>query len=148
MITKIGVGIVALALALYLVFAGQRAVIMLTSGEPVGIAMGIALVVLPAVGAWALVRELLFGGAASRLGKRLESEGGLPPEEVHVKPSGRVEREDADALFPKYRAEVEAAPDDWRTWYRLGLVYDAAGDRRRAREAVRKAIALSRAAAA
>lgn len=148
MITKVGVGIVAVALALYLVFAGQRAYIMLTSGEPVGIAMGVALVVLPSIGAWALVRELLFGGAASRLGKRLEAEGGLPPEEVNVRPSGRVERADADALFPKYRAAVEAAPDDWRTWYRLGLVYDAAGDRRRAREAVRKAIALSRGATA
>ena len=51
-------------------------------------------------------------------------------------------REDADAVFPTYRAAVEANPDDWRAWYRLGLAYDAAGDRRRAREAVRRAIRL------
>ena len=33
---------------------------------------------------------------------------------------------------------------DWRAWLRLGLVYDASGDRRRARAAVRRAIALAR----
>jgi len=37
---------------------------------------------------------------------------------------------------------VEAHPDDWRAWYRLGLAYDASGDRRRARGAVRQAIQL------
>ena len=51
-------------------------------------------------------------------------------------------REDADAVFPRYRDEVTASPDDWRAWYRLGLAYDASGDRRRAREAVRRAITL------
>ena len=59
-----------------------------------------------------------------------------------MRPSGRVLREDADAVFPAYRADVEAHPDDWRAWYRLGLAYDAAGDRRRARAAVRQAIRL------
>ena len=53
-----------------------------------------------------------------------------------------VLREDADAVFPRYRDEVTASPDDWRAWYRLGLAYDASGDRRRAREAVRRAITL------
>jgi Flp pilus assembly protein TadD len=51
-------------------------------------------------------------------------------------------REDGDAAFPAFRADVEAHPDEWRAWYRLGLAYDAAGDRRRARAAVRTAIAL------
>ena len=59
-----------------------------------------------------------------------------------MRPSGRVMREDGDAVFPIYRADVEAHPDDWRAWYRLGLAYDAAGDRRRARAAVRQAIRL------
>ncbi|GAB3688252.1 hypothetical protein GCM10028814_29620 [Angustibacter aerolatus] len=48
----------------------------------------------------------------------------------------------ADAAFARYRAETEAAPDDWAAWYRLALAYDAAGDRRRARRATRTAIAL------
>ncbi|WP_312678621.1 tetratricopeptide repeat protein, partial [Microbacterium sp.] len=43
-----------------------------------------------------------------------------------------------------YRADVEQHPSDWRAWFRLGLAYDGAGDRTRARQAIRKAIALAR----
>ncbi|HKP05894.1 MAG TPA: hypothetical protein VJU58_01450 [Microbacterium sp.] len=145
MSARIGVAVMAALLALYIVLVGQRAWLLLVSGDPVGIAMGAALVVLPLIAAWALGRELWFGVRAQQLGKRLEAEGALPQEEVAVRPSGRVMREDGDAVFPAYRADVEAHPDDWRAWYRLGLAYDAAGDRRRAREAVRAAIRLEKA---
>jgi Flp pilus assembly protein TadD len=40
------------------------------------------------------------------------------------------------------REEAEADPGNWRVWYRLALAYDAAGDRTRARSAVRHAISL------
>ena len=139
---RVGVVVMAALLALYIVLVGQRAWLLLVSGEPVAVAMGAALVVLPLLAAWALGRELWFGLRAQRIGRRLEAEGGLPQEEVAVRPSGRVLREEGDALFPAYRAAVEARPDDWRAWYRLGLAYDAAGDRRRARGAVRQAITL------
>jgi len=142
MSARIGVVLMAALLALYIVLVGQRAWLLVASGDPIGIAMGIALVVLPVIAAWALGRELWFGVRAQQLGRRLETEGGLPADEVTVRPSGRVLREDGDAVFPAYRAEAEAHPDDWRAWYRLGLAYDAAGDRRRAREAVRTAIRL------
>ena len=33
-------------------------------------------------------------------------------------------------------------PDDWRRWYRLARAYDHAGDRRRAREAMKTALKL------
>lgn len=139
---RVGVAVIAVLLALYIVFVGQRAVILLTSGDVVAVLMGVALIVFPALAVWALVRELWFGVRAERLGRTLEEEGGLPDELVGVRPSGRVLREDGDAVFPAHRADVEAHPDDWRAWYRLGLAYDAAGDRRRARGAVRTAIRL------
>lgn len=142
MTARIGVAVMAALLALYIVLVGQRAWLLIASGDPVGIAMGIGLIVLPIIAAWALGRELWFGVRAQQLGRRLESEGGLPADEVELRPSGRVRREDGDALFPAYRDDVESHPDDWRAWYRLGLAYDAAGDRRRAREAVRTAIRL------
>jgi cytochrome c-type biogenesis protein CcmH/NrfG len=142
MTARIGVVVMAALLALYIVLVGQRAWLLIVSGDPIGVTMGIALIVLPVIAAWALGRELWFGVRAQQLGRRLESEGGLPADEVTVRPSGRVMREDGDAVFPAYRAEAEAHPDDWRAWYRLGLAYDAAGDRRRAREAVRTAIRL------
>ena len=145
MTARIGVVVMAALLALYIVLVGQRAWLLVASGDPIGIAMGIALVVLPVIAAWALGRELWFGVRAQQLGRRLEAEGGLPADEVAVRPSGRVLREDGDAVFPAYRAEAEAHPDDWRAWYRLGLAYDAAGDRRRARNAVRTALRLEKA---
>lgn len=142
MSARIGVAVMSAALLLYIVLVGQRAWLLLASGDGVGIAMGAALVVLPVVAVWALGRELWFGVRAESLGRRLESEHALPAEEVAVRPSGRVIRDDADAVFPAHRADVEAHPDDWRAWYRLALAYDAAGDRRRARAAVRTSIRL------
>jgi cytochrome c-type biogenesis protein CcmH/NrfG len=145
MSARVGVAVMAAALLLYIVLAGQRAVLLLGSGDGVGIAMGVALIVLPVLAAWALGRELLFGTQAARLGRRLEEEDALPEEELGARPSGRVIRSEAAAVFPRYRAAVEESPEDWRAWYRLGLAYDGAGDRRRARSSVRTAIRLERA---
>lgn len=142
MSARIGVAVMAALLVLYIVLVAQRGWLLLTSGEAIGVALGVALFVLPLIGAWALARELWFGIRADRLGRRLESEGGLPDDEVALRPSGRIVRSDADAVFPAYRVDVEEHPEDWRAWYRLGLAYDAAGDRRRARGAVRTAIRL------
>lgn len=142
MSARIGVAVMAALLALYIVLVGQIAWALLASGDPIGIAMGVGLAVLPLLAAWGLGRELRFGIRAQQLGRRLEREAALPHDEVAVRPSGRVMREDADAVFPRHREDVEAHPDDWLAWYRLGLAYDAAGDRRRAREAVRTAIRL------
>ncbi len=142
MSARIGAVVMAVLLVLYIVLVGQRAFLLLASGDPVGIVMGLALIVLPVVAAWALGRELWFGFRAEALARRLEREGGLPDEQVSVRPSGAVLRDEADALFPAYRAAAEASPESWQAWYRLALAYDAAGDRRRARAAVRHAIRL------
>lgn len=128
-------------LALYIVLVGQRAVAFIDTGLPIGIAIGVALFVVAAVGALLLVLEFRFGVRITRLGARLEREGAAPADVVPVRPSGRPMREAADELFPVYRAAVEADPEDWRGWYRLGIVYDAAGDRKRARAAMRTALA-------
>lgn len=148
MSTRIGVAIMSIALLLYLVISLNWSLALLRTGTGVAIVMGVALLILPIVAGWALGRELWFGFRAERIGRRLEAEGGLPADEVSVRESGRVLREDADAVFPRYRDDVQAHPDDWRAWYRLGLAYDASGDRRRAREAVRTAIKLEHAAPA
>lgn len=144
MSARIGVAVMAAALLLYIVLVGQRAVALLTSDDGIAIAMGVALIVLPLIAVWALGREIWFGVRAEQVGRRLEREGGLPQDLVAVRPSGRAVRDEADALFPAYRAQAEQHPGDWRVWYRLALAYDAAGDRRRAREAVRTAIRLER----
>lgn len=134
--------LMALILAVYLVLVVQRAVLLIASGEPVGIAMGVALVVLPFIAAWAIGRELLFGARTEKLVKLMADEGTLPVDDLPHRASGRPLRDAADAEFPQYKAEVEAEPSSWRAWFRLGLAYDASGDRRRAREALRQAIRL------
>ncbi|HWT33790.1 MAG TPA: hypothetical protein VN107_08495 [Microbacterium sp.] len=148
MSTRIGVAVMSVALVLYLVIAVNWGVALLRTGTGLAIAMGVALLILPLVAGWAVCRELWFGFRAEKVGRRLEAEGGLPADEVEVRESGRVMRADAEAVFPRYRDDVQAHPDDWRAWYRLGLAYDAAGDRRRAREAVRTAIRLEHTAPA
>jgi cytochrome c-type biogenesis protein CcmH/NrfG len=139
-----GVMFLSAVLAVYFVFVGVRAVALLGSGTLIAVLMGIALLILPLIGVWALVRELRFGFAANRLAGVLESSDRMPEEEVDTRPSGRPVREQADAIFPKYRDAVEARPDSWVDWMRLGVVYDACGDRRRARAAIREAIARER----
>ena len=143
--SRIGVGLMAAALLLYLVVAGWLAVMFLAVGTPVSIGMGITLLVLAPVGGWALVREMLFGFGADRLGRLLDAEGGMPPVETELTPSGRIARKDADALVARYTAEAEAAPTDWRARNRLGVVQDAAGRREDARASIRQAISHSRA---
>ncbi|MBG6057446.1 hypothetical protein RCH16_000638 [Cryobacterium sp. MP_M5] len=138
----------ALLLAFYLVLVGWRAVLFVQSGDPVGILIGVALIILPLIGVWALVLELRFGRNSERLVRQLEREGGLPVEDLPTRPSGRPLRDAADAEFPRFKAAVDAAPGDWRAWFRLGLAYDASGDRRRARGAIRTAIDLERSAPA
>jgi len=139
--------LMAVLLLVYLVLVTQRAVLLIATGVPVGIVMGVALFVLPLIAAWAIGRELLFGARTERLVRQLAAEGNLPEEDLPARASGRPLRDAADEQFPQFRAEVEAAPDSWRAWFRLGLAYDASGDRRRAREALRQAIRLERAAA-
>lgn len=139
-----GALVMAGALLVYLVVVVVRAVAFLGSGQAVGIGIGVALLVLPLVGLLLLLRELDFGLRATRLTRRLAAEETLPGADLPRRPSGRVERAAADAAWPGYAEAAEVAPDDWRAQLRLGLAYDMAGDRRRARASVRRAIALSR----
>lgn len=140
---RLAVVATAVLLMIYLILPLRYGVILLQTGTPVAIGIAVALFILPAVGAWALVAEIAFAVRAERLARQLEAEGGMPSEEVPVSPSGRVDRAAADALFPRYRAAVDADPENWRAWFRLALAYDASGDRRRARWATRTAIRLS-----
>ena len=135
---KVGVIIVTLGLVLYFWFTLQRAWIMLLDESLVAKGIGLALVALPIVGAWTLLRELLFGSQTERLAGILEAEDGLPPDTLPRTPGGRIVRAAADEEFEKYRREADAAPDDWRSWFRLSCAYDAAGDRRRARATMRQ----------
>jgi hypothetical protein len=142
--TRIAVVVMAALLLLYLLFALRYGIVLIQVGQPVAIGLGIGMIVLPLLALGLVAAEIVFAVRAEGLAKRLEAEGGLPTEQLPLTASGRVERSAADALFPVYKAAVDADPENWRPWYRLALAYDAAGDRRRARWATRTAIRLSR----
>ncbi|UKD58990.1 tetratricopeptide repeat protein [Amycolatopsis sp. FU40] len=131
------------ALVVYLVLLADRAVALLGTGTPAGIALGIGVFLLPLLGVWIVVVTWRSGMQIQRLSRQLDAEGGLPDvSDLPRRPSGRVDRDAADAWFDQRRAEVEADQENWRPWYRLAYAYDIAGDRRRARATMRKAIEL------
>ncbi len=136
--------VMAALLVLYLVFVVNYALLLINSAEPIAKALGFALIVLPFLGAGVLIADLVFVVRGERLVKILGAEGGLPVDDLPRLPSGRADPAVADLTFPQYQAEVEADPESWRAWVRLGLAYDASGDRKRARWATRKAISLER----
>ncbi|NAZ82971.1 hypothetical protein GTR02_14220 [Kineococcus sp. R8] len=131
-----------LALAFYFVLLGRLGVGLIGTGEWAGVSLGVALVLLPLVGAWAVWRELAFGRATERLGRELAEAGQLPVDDLDRTASGRVDRAAGSAMYERCRAEVEASPEDAGAWFRLAIAYDAAGDRRRGRAAARHAVRL------
>ncbi len=137
------IAFLCLALIVYFVLLARTAVALIRTGTPAALALGIGVLILPIVGAWAMVATLRAGLAHQRL-VRLAREDGmdLDVSELPRTPAGRIQREAADALFATVRAEVDADPDDWRRWYRLARAYDYAGDRSRARETMRRAVEM------
>ena len=89
-----------------------------------------------------IYREVRFGFGMQAMGRALATSGELPLDDLPKTPSGRADRDAADARFAVRQVEVEQYPQDWRAWYRLALAYDDARDRKRARGAMRQALAL------
>jgi cytochrome c-type biogenesis protein CcmH/NrfG len=133
------------AMLVYFVLLGRMAFGMIGSGRVAAVGLGVAVLIMPVIGLWAMIATLRAGFAHQKLA-RLAGEDGmeLDVSALPRRPSGRIEHDAADALFATVRADVEADPDDWRHWYRLARAYDYAGDRRRAREAMKAALELHR----
>lgn len=144
--TQLLIGFMCVALVVYFVLLGRAALILIRSREAAPIGLGAAILILPVVGAWALIATLRAGLAHQRLARLAREQGmELDVSDLPRRPSGRINRDAADALFATVREEVEADPDDWRRWYRLARAYDYAGDRGRARETMRKAVQMEEA---
>ena len=141
-------------LVFYLVGCLWRGVLALQTafrdGSATAGALGAAVLAFGVIGAWFLWREIQFGLTTERLAVALDDDespgGGLRYDEIDSlprSPGGRVDRNAADELFTKRKVETEAAPEDWRNWYRLAAAYYAAKDSSRARTAMRHAVKLA-----
>ncbi len=139
-----------LLVALTFVLGGYmvvRAIDLFRTGDLLGVLLGVGLLMLVAVTLLLVLGEVRLGAGSQRLAERLHAEQGLPqdPPDVQRTASGRLPRDDADRIFEQRRQEVEAAPDDWRAWWRLAAAYGEARDPKRGRRAMRKAVMLERA---
>lgn len=124
---------------IYVALMAGRAIALLSEPTLIPQLMGAGMLLFPAVAIWALWRELQFGVRSEQLVKRA-LEQGLYELDLELRPSGRATKESAALAFEKVKAEFD---DSWQHWLLLAEAYDASGDRKRARAAMRTAIAKS-----
>ncbi|WP_405641613.1 hypothetical protein [Streptomyces uncialis] len=139
---KLTYALAAAVLVVYFVLVGSRGVFLIREGTLVTVTFGVAVLILPLIGAWFLWKNTEFVRKANRLAEELEREGGLPVDELRRTPSGRIDRDSADEVFRRRKEEAELTPGDWRCWFRLAVAYHDARDTPRARKAMQHAIAL------
>ncbi len=134
---------ISAATLFYILFLGYIGFVLIRAGGVGPVGLGIGVVLLVPLGLWVLGSTLRAGMRHQHLARRLHEEDLLPDtSDLPRRPSGRIDREAADAWFEQRRVEYEADPDNWRTVYRLAIGYDTAGDRSRARETMKRAVAL------
>jgi cytochrome c-type biogenesis protein CcmH/NrfG len=137
------IGFMCVALVVYFWMLGRIAMAFITSGRAAAIVLGLALLIMPLIGIWVMVSTVRAGLAHQRLARIAREEGmELDVSSLPRMASGRIQRDAADAMFETVRGELEDDPDNWRRWYRLARAYDYAGDRSRAREAMKKAVEM------
>ena len=142
--TKLGALVMTVLLLVYVALLTNTGLSLLATNILIAQVMGSLILAFPLIGVWAIVVELRFGLAAEKLVARIEAEGTWPDLQIETRPSGRAVRASADAAFAKWSAAAEQNQTDFHAWFNLSLAYDACGDRRRARAAMRRAIDLAK----
>ncbi len=132
-------------LALYVWAVVGRGIALIGTGVPVGIAIGLGVLLLPLLCIALIIREWMLGASVQRMADELADRGELPEDHLPRSPGGRIDKAAAQAAFLPARDYAQEHPKDWQAWFNVAFAYDAAGDRRRARGALRTASALHRA---
>lgn len=107
---------------LFFVYAGfvvWRGWDFVASGEPAAVGLGMAVLILPVLAGVLVWREVSFGFRMQKLG-----------EQVEMVDERTLEQRIADA---------QSDPDDWLTWYWVGVGYLDVGDKKQARAALEHA---------
>ena len=142
MTTKIWIGAMTALSVLYLGLMLQRGLVLIVDPNWLVKTLGLALLLLPMFAFWAIAREIGFGLASEKLARKMPEES-FEKLGLELRPSGKATKESASRAFEVVSAMVETQPN-WQNWFLLGVVYEANGDRSRARSAIRKAIELER----
>jgi hypothetical protein len=135
------VAVVLVAMLSYYFLIAWRGFYLIMEDRWILKALGIAVLVLPLIGAQVVLAKLRFGVACQLLVMSMRDEGkSLALPALPRLPSGRKDRRAAEAWREQQREAVQQEPQDWRAWFRLAQAHDLAGDPKRAREALRTAI--------
>ena len=132
-------------LALFVWALAGRVVAMVSTGEPIAIALAVGVSLTVAVGVLILFKEWQLAATVQKMSNTLAARGELMTDSLPRSPGGRIDREYADEQFDHLRSVTQESPDSWESWFQLGFGYDASGDRKHAREALRNAAKLFRA---
>ena len=91
--SRLIVAVLVAALVVYFVLLAERAVMLISTGRAAAIGLGVAVLVLPIIGAVTVIYELNFGRRTQQLAGQLAREDDLPDDsELPRRPSGRIER--------------------------------------------------------
>lgn len=107
---------------LFFVYAGfvvWRGWDFVASGEPAAVGLGLAVLILPVLAGVLVWREVSFGFRMQKLGEQVELVD--------------------DRTLEQRIADAQADPDDWLTWYWVGVGYLDVGDKKQARAALEHA---------
>ena len=142
MITRAWVGLMLALTLFYVLTLFGRGVILIQDPSLIAKAMGLGILVLPLFALWGLFMEVRFGLRSQQLAKRLITME-IPGLDLELRASGRATKESATRELDRIKKLAAADSASWTTAFLLGEAYEAAGDRRNARSATRRAILLA-----
>ena len=131
-------------LGLYVTMVAGTASTLFQAEDGLSKALGALVILLPTLGVVWMIRGWMLGSSVLKMADILDSEGRVPIPDGSRTEDGRLTTEAAEAVFEVAQREVEANPDDWRAWFQVAYAYEATGDRRMARRALRHAGRLCR----
>ncbi len=147
MLTKIWLAVIVAITLLYAFLLFERGVVLIQDGQPIAIAMGLAILIFPLLAVATIFFEIRFGIMLSKLEKILQASDISTPK-YRLLLSGRAEKESAQEVFAQLKQSIEEDETNYLNWYLLADCYDKLGDRKRARAAARKAISMAKQAKA
>ena len=120
-------------LLVYLGFTVLRGLDFLSVDDPAVQALGIAVLILPILGAILIYREIKFGKLSYLMGQTI-SDDFLPTNDL----TDEQKRDYLDLAIERAKSQME----NWQAWYSVALAYDLLKERKLAREAMKYSVEL------
>ena len=145
MLTKIQVLLISVFLGALIIATAWAAVQMIYLGDWVIIAMGIGLLFLCALAAWALWIELSFGLQSNALVQRILADGeSLSIDDLAELPRYGADPQEIARLEEPLRKRVAEHPEHWQPLVQLGIFLGETNRKAEGRKLIREAYQLSK----